>query len=66
MILGKPLAEAGKGSKTVAPIVDLAMKLMGAGDAAAENAPAKKAVAKGTSLMGKFGDFKSMMPKRKK
>ncbi|MES2056839.1 MAG: pilus assembly protein CpaE, partial [Pseudomonadota bacterium] len=64
--LGKPLAEAGKGSKTVAPIVDLAMKLMGAGDAAAENAPAKKAVAKGTSLMGKFGDFKSMMPKRKK
>lgn len=62
--LGKPLAEAGKGSKTVAPIVDLAMKLMGAGDAAAENSP-KKLAPKGTSLMGKFGDFKSMMPKRK-
>ncbi|MGH6617642.1 AAA family ATPase [Sphingomonas sp.] len=64
--LGKPLAEAGKGSKTVAPIVELATKLLGAGDAAADGVSLKKPPVKGTSLMGKFGDFKSMMPKRKK
>jgi pilus assembly protein CpaE len=60
--LGKPLAEAGKNTKTVAPIVELATLLAsyaddgGAGDAGA-------ATAKGTSLMGKF-DLKSLMSKR--
>lgn len=65
--LGKTLAEAGKGSKTVQPLVQLAERVTGAGDAAAtedddDGAPKKKP--KG-SLMGKF-DIKSMMPRAKK
>jgi pilus assembly protein CpaE len=63
--LGKPLAEAGKGSKTVQPMIELATKLMGVGDAAEADGSARKKVAsKGGSLMGKFADLKSMMPKR--
>ncbi|WP_375397019.1 CpaE family protein [uncultured Sphingomonas sp.] len=65
--LGKPMAEAGKGSKTVAPLVELATRLAEAGTAA--NAPVAKPdksgkAAKGMSLIGKFADLKSMMPKR--
>ena len=65
--LGKPLAEAGKGSKTTAPMVDLANRLMAVGDAIAD-APAKggsktKGDAK-ASIMGKFADLKSLMPKK--
>jgi pilus assembly protein CpaE len=63
--LGKPLAEAGKGSKTIQPMVDLATKLMGVGDSAdPDENRKKKSDAKGASLMGKFADLKSMMPKR--
>lgn len=63
--LGKPLAEAGKGSKTVAPMVELATKLLGVGDAAeGDDGRKKKSAASGASLMGKFADLKSMMPKR--
>lgn len=64
--LGKPLAEAGKGSKTVAPLVELATLLMGVGDSP-ENAATigkKKMTDKGGSLMGKFSDLKSMMQKK--
>lgn len=63
--LGKPLAEAGKGSKTIAPLVELAMKLIGTAEAgaAAEVSP-RKPTQKGMSLIGKFGNFKSMLPKR--
>jgi pilus assembly protein CpaE len=61
--LGKTLAEAGKGSKTVQPLAQLAERVIGAGDAAAEadedDAPKKKP--KG-SLMGKF-DLKAVMPR---
>lgn len=65
--LGKPMAEAGKGSKTVQPMVDLAVRLMGVSDAAeADGGGKKKPAAKGGSLMGKFADLKSMMPKRAK
>ena len=65
--LGKPLAEAGKGSKTVAPLVDLATALMGVGDATDPDAAGKKKAGdKGGSLMGKFSDLKSMMKKPKK
>jgi pilus assembly protein CpaE len=65
--LGKPLSEAGKGSKTVQPMVDLATALMGVGDSVAQSdGSAKKSPAKGVSLMGKFADLKSMMPKRTK
>ena len=63
--LGKPLAEAGKGSKTIAPLVELATALMGVGDAADPEAAGKKKPAdKGGSLMGKFSDLKSMMQKK--
>uniref|UniRef100_UPI0035BC6B02 AAA family ATPase n=1 Tax=Sphingomonas sp. TaxID=28214 RepID=UPI0035BC6B02 len=61
--LGKPLAEAGKNAKTVAPIVDLARRLAGAADATAEAAPAKGKTKSGTSLLGKF-DLKGLMAKR--
>ncbi len=57
--LGKPLAEAGKGSKTVAPIVDLATQLLGLGDGSIAASDGKKP-AKGTSLMG---NFKALMAK---
>ncbi|MGN6269790.1 MAG: AAA family ATPase [Sphingomonas sp.] len=65
--LGKTLAEAGKGSKTVQPLAQLAERVTGASDAAAaaeddDGAPKKKP--KG-SLMGKF-DLKAVMPKRTK
>src|SRR3546814_2412081 len=65
--LGKPLAEAGKGSKTIAPIVTLAERLMNASEGA-DDAGDTKAKGKpktgATSLIGKFSDLKSMMPKR--
>ncbi|HEX7655457.1 MAG TPA: pilus assembly protein CpaE, partial [Sphingomonas sp.] len=65
--LGKTMAEAGKGSKTVAPIAALAERAMGAGEAAeeaeAEAAGNAKKKPKGGSLMSKF-DLKSIMPKR--
>ncbi len=67
--LGKPLAEAGKNSKTVAPLLELAHQLVVTCDGAAD-APAaakgKKLPGKGQSLMGKFGELKGLMPKRAK
>ena len=64
--LGKPMAEAGKGSKTVAPLGDLATQLMASGDAVSEDAPARKVTAKqGGSLIGKF-DLKAMLSKKPK
>lgn len=70
--LGKPFAEAGKGNKTIIPLVELATKLMAVGDSAesidSSAAGAKKKPAgKGSSLMGKF-DLKSMIsrPAKKK
>ena len=63
--LGKPLSEAGKNSKTAAPLVELAQKLVGVADDAGDDASADKKGAgkKGQSLMGKL-DFKSIMPGR--
>jgi pilus assembly protein CpaE len=65
--LGKPFAEAGKGNKTILPIIDLATKLMAVGDSAEpiDSATKKKPVGKGASLMGKL-DFKGMMSRSKK
>ena len=67
--LGKPLAEAGKGSKTAQPIAELATRLMTVGDAV--EAPAKTVKGKesgkssaGQSLMGKFAPLKSLMSKK--
>jgi len=64
--LGKPMAEAGKGSKTVAPLGDLATRLMAIGDnvEAPVKATGKKDGGK-TSIMGKFADLKSLMPSKK-
>lgn len=69
--LGKPLADAGKGSKTIQPLLQLAERILGAAEeqaqAAAESDKAKaKGVSKGMSLLGKFGDLKAMMPKKAK
>ncbi|MBX9814169.1 MAG: pilus assembly protein CpaE [Proteobacteria bacterium SG_bin5] len=68
--LGKTLAEAGKGSKTIAPLLPLATRLLSVTDGF-EEAPAKGGKAKpqdgakqGGSLLGKFADLKAMMPKR--
>jgi len=69
--LGKPLAEAGKGSKTIQPLLQLAERILGAAEeqaeAAVESGKAKaKGASKGMSLLGKFGDLKAMMPKKAK
>ncbi len=61
--LGKPLVEAGKNSKTVAPIVALVAEIAASVDEGADDATPK--TRKGTSLMGKFGELKGLMPKRK-
>ncbi len=61
--LGKPLVEAGKNSKTVAPIVALVAEIAASVDEGADDAAPK--TRKGTSLMGKFGELKGLMPKRK-
>lgn len=58
--LGKPVAEAGRNSKTVAPIVELAGQLAGCADDSGENSPA---TAKNKSLMAKF-DLKGLVSKR--
>jgi pilus assembly protein CpaE len=60
--LGKPMAEAGKNSKTVAPLVELASFLAGAAE---QSAPDSKAKAKGGTLAGKF-DLKALIGRRSK
>ena len=60
--LGKPLAEAGKNTKTVAPIVDLATRLAAFDDeGVAESATSAKK--KGGSLIGRL-DLKGLVRKR--
>ncbi|MGL4313341.1 MAG: AAA family ATPase, partial [Sphingomonas sp.] len=66
--LGKSFAEAGKGSKTGQPLYLMAQQLIDALDGAAnsdEPGKAKSAKGKepGQSLLGKFADLKSIMPK---
>jgi pilus assembly protein CpaE len=65
--LGKPMAEAGKGSKTIAPLGELATRLMAIGDnvEAPVKAGGKKDGGKAQSIMGKFADLKSLMPSKK-
>ena len=62
--LGKTVAEAGKGSKLGAGLADIASRLIATADEAGEAEEAGKADAKG-SLLGKLGNFKSLMPKAK-
>jgi pilus assembly protein CpaE len=61
--LGKPLAEAGKGSKLGQSLVELSNRLLSTVEEVAE---ADDRQAKGKSLLGKLGDFKSLMPKNRK
>ena len=64
--LGKPMAEAGKGSKTVVPLVELATRLMAIGDnvEVPVKPSGKKDAGKAQTLMGKFADLKSLIPKK--
>lgn len=58
--LGKPVAEIGKSGKTTAPMIALARQIATAGGAEGEEAGAAR-----PSLLGKLGDFKDLLPKRK-
>ncbi|MDI1297535.1 MAG: pilus assembly protein CpaE [bacterium] len=63
--LGKTLAETAKGSKVGAACASLLDEILGAApeEVVAGAKPARK---KGDSLLGKIGDFRSMMPSRRK
>ncbi len=65
--LGKPLAEAGKTSKTVAPIVDMTRHVLSVGEdlvaSAKDGTAANAGKAKGKSLIG---GFSALLPKRAK
>jgi pilus assembly protein CpaE len=64
--LGKTLAETAKGSKVGAACASLLDEVLGAADASHEVTPPKAARKKGDSLLGKIGDFRSMIPSRRK
>jgi pilus assembly protein CpaE len=62
--LGKPLAEAGKNSKTIAPVLDLTRHVLNIGEElVASKEGVKSAGAKGKSLMG---GISALLPKRTK
>lgn len=71
--LGKPLAEAGKGVKALAPLSDMANKVIAYTDAAAEDtdskgrkgAKDKAAEDKGGSLLGKLSGISIKLAKKK-
>ncbi|WBO23491.1 AAA family ATPase [Sphingomonas abietis] len=58
--LGKPLAEVAKSGKTGAPIIELARSINSAVEAGPD-----KAGGNDKSLIGKLGDLKALLPKRK-
>jgi pilus assembly protein CpaE len=60
--LGKPVAEIGKSGKTTAPMVMLASRISSVSESVAAETTKKGG---GKSLIGKIGDFKGMLPKRK-
>jgi len=62
--LGKPIADAGKGSKTIASLVELVEDIVDATDAASgEDRPNKgKGSAKGGSLLGKLSGLTAKLP----
>ncbi|OYX40063.1 MULTISPECIES: CpaE family protein [unclassified Sphingomonas] len=67
--LGKALVEVGKSSKAISPIADLGKRLLIAADGSADDVSAKggksaKPQSAGSSLMGKFGNLKGLIPKR--
>jgi pilus assembly protein CpaE len=67
--LGKTVAEAGKGSKVGAALGDIVDRLASVGDEAAARASeedGKGGKAAKSSLLGKLGGFKTMLPKKSK
>jgi pilus assembly protein CpaE len=62
--LGKPLAEAGKASKTVAPLASLARGVCAAADVDVTGPDAGKK--KGMSLVGRFSDLRGKLAKKDK
>ena len=62
--LGKPFAEAGKASKTVAPLAELVTHLCAISSDGAPSTGKRRALGKGTSLMSKFSDLRGLMPKK--
>nr|WP_317893073.1 pilus assembly protein CpaE [uncultured Sphingomonas sp.] len=59
--LGKPMADVGKGSKTIAPLVDLAAQVVAVADALGEGGAGRPAApgAGAPSLLGRLGQFRS-------
>nr|WP_218625174.1 pilus assembly protein CpaE [Sphingomonas sp. dw_22] len=66
--LGKPLAEAGKGTKALAPIGELATRITAITDSGEHDDKAERAKAntRGASLLSKLSGFKDKMPKKAK
>ena len=62
--LGKPIAEVGKASKTIAPLIDLATLVAGVALDADGMVTATPPSRKGTSLIGKFGGLRAIMKKK--
>jgi pilus assembly protein CpaE len=61
--LGKPLAEAGKNTKTIAPLIDLTRHVLNVGEELVAGSGDGKARPKGKSLIG---GFSAMLPRRAK
>jgi len=65
--LGKPIAEVGKGNKSIAPLSDLAQRIANIADSGADTAVATKKSAKGEKSSGSLLDkFKVKMPVKAK
>ncbi|MEJ7933458.1 pilus assembly protein CpaE [Sphingobium sp. AN558] len=64
--LGKTLAETAKGSKVGAACTTLFDAVIGAAPDDSAPGPGKAARKKGDSLLGKIGDFRGMIPSRRK
>lgn len=62
--LGKPMAELARNHRGMAPLGDLARRILDITDAGEEGAP--QAVAKGGSLLSRLGDLKALMASKKK
>ncbi|MGN7998802.1 AAA family ATPase [Sphingomonas sp. 22176] len=62
--LGKPMAEVGRSNRAMAPIGELAGRILEITDAGAEGE--RKQAAKGGSLLSKLGDLKALMASKKK
>ena len=58
--LGKPLAEVGKGSKTVAPLIELADRLLAA--VGEDGVPLDAGTARGGSLLARFTELLAKKP----